>query len=208
MTHGITPDSVKKKLSNSVKEYYKRLSPEQRQLLCERLTKIGFKKGRIISPKARAHLSFIHKGKKKNHIYTPEQRRRRSLNQTQRILQGKAVTPAWKTVRRGYYQSTKCRMPIRYDSGFELKYLENLDTLPNVLSFERCRFYLEYETNGIVHHYIPDFKVTFDSHTTIAEVKPKGRFSKIFKEGGKLNSLIRFCEGNGYDWFVYEGGKL
>jgi hypothetical protein len=74
----------------------------------------------------------------------------------------------------GVYVSTKTGQECRYRSGWELAYLQKLDSDPGVLSFGYETIVVPYVSNarsGKIRRYFPDFVVVRLTGTTIVEIK-------------------------------------
>lgn len=73
----------------------------------------------------------------------------------------------------GNFYSIKNSKNIFYQSSYELKALNIFETDSNVVSFDRCKFNIEYDFEGERKVYFPDFCVKYlNGITKIIEIKP------------------------------------
>lgn len=79
--------------------------------------------------------------------------------------------------KRGVYVSAKSGQTFKYRSGWELAYMQFLDTAINVMSWHYELLAIEYVSNkktGKIRKYYPDFTVTYDDGSMkVIEIKPK-----------------------------------
>lgn len=82
----------------------------------------------------------------------------------------------------GIYVSTKTGQECKYRSGWELKYLQWLDTHEMVKTFGYEIVKIPYTSNvrsGKTRHYYPDVFVEFnDGSTMLVEIKPSKRLTQ------------------------------
>lgn len=97
----------------------------------------------------------------------------------------------------GTYDSPKAGT-VKYRSGWENKYMEFLDSDPDVLSWEYEPFkipYLSNKTTGKIRQYNPDFVVTRTSGKFVVEIKPRSRL-KSAKVQKKIAAAEAWCKAN------------
>jgi hypothetical protein len=84
---------------------------------------------------------------------------------TNRYLEG-----GWQWAK-GYYLSSKTGKKHYYRSSWELRHMQNMDMDIAIASYETEPFSLEYEWNGKIKRYIPDFLVRYtNGHLELHEV--------------------------------------
>lgn len=104
---------------------------------------------------------------------------------------------------RGKYFSKKNKKEIRYDSSYELKAFELLECTENVLSFDRCDFFIKYEREGHIRRYTPDIFVNFlDGRQSVIEVKPQSRVKEKETDLKRLAGE-NFCKEKGYTYEIW-----
>jgi len=88
----------------------------------------------------------------------------------------------------------------KYRSGWELKYMEHMDSDDKVLRFEYEQVKIPYISNvrtGKIRHYYPDFLVTYvDGTQKLVEIKPKKRLDQA-KVTKKLKAAEVWCREHG-----------
>jgi len=99
---------------------------------------------------------------------TPEGRRILSERATRNIKNGKLKSYG----KRSTVKSKKGGV-ITVRSSYEAKYVEILDNDDSVTSFLYEPFFIEYEFDGIIRRYTPDFLVYENNRLFLVEVKPK-----------------------------------
>lgn len=135
--------------------------------------------GKHHSEEAKAKTSLALKGKyvgEKNWNYgkplSKETKQKLSKSNIERILDGSVA----KQYDFGKYFSTKMNKEMVYRSSYELAVLKYLDQASDVIRFfyENRETLVEYEFEGIIHRYLPDFLVEYaGGQRKIVEVKPK-----------------------------------
>lgn len=89
----------------------------------------------------------------------------------------KVITRApWRPVHR--FCSVKTRRRVECESFLERDFAYLLDADPNVLDFASQPETFEYEVDGVVRTYTPDFLVVYGDRTEIIEVKPSHRLDQ------------------------------
>ncbi|MFA6049721.1 MAG: TnsA endonuclease N-terminal domain-containing protein [Candidatus Paceibacterota bacterium] len=83
----------------------------------------------------------------------------------------------------GIHNSIKCKLPIKYRSGWEFTICLYLDQNPDVAEYSYEALAIPYIANvksKKVRHYYPDFLVTYaDGHQVLAEVKRQNQVMNI-----------------------------
>ena len=106
---------------------------------------------------------------------------------------------------RGEYASKKTGRVYKYRSGWEAKYMEWLDSNPDVHSWSYELIAIEYLSNkktGKVRKYYPDFSVTYmDGTHKLIEVKPKRKLDQatVIK---KALAAIEWCRTHGMTYEI------
>lgn len=99
---------------------------------------------------------------------------RMSLRNIENILKNGGVNPYFMYSKRGSFYSLKNQKGIKYDSSYEKKAFELLEEDENVLTFDRCNFYIPYIFETKNRKYVPDIFVTYrNGEKGVIEVKPK-----------------------------------
>ena len=109
--------------------------------------------------------------------------------------------PRKKRRKKGHYHRGVYNSPIagecKYRSGWEQKYMEYLDSNPEVLKWSYEKVIIEYVSNQKtkkIRKYYPDFEVEYvDGKKTIIEIKPTKKLqqSTIIK---KIKAAQEWCE--------------
>ena len=87
-------------------------------------------------------------------------------------------------------------------SSYETRYVWQLEADPNVARFTYEPFVVEYEHEGVLKHYIPDFLVVYiDGWIELVEVKPS-RLVDIGRNPAKFVAARRYCVENDFDFVV------
>ena len=111
----------------------------------------------------------------------------------------------WK---QGHFISVKSNKKIYYQSSYEKKALEILDTDLYVVSFDRCPHIVNYVFQNKKHHYVPDFLVDYiNKCSVIIEVKPKV-FVSTPQNVAKFQSVKIFCDQNNMTFEVWTEDQL
>lgn len=169
--------------------------------------------------KLRVAVSKANKGK----ICTPEHRERISKTRKERIASGdivinreaisKTITNMHMSGQIEYVQGTYTRKngsTIGYRSSWELLYAQYLDNDPNVKEWLFEKKFIQYEFEGHMHRYLPDFIVHYnDGSTYMVEVKPI-KLSTTPKIVQKAIYATEYCKkkGWGYLFASFESGEL
>ena len=85
--------------------------------------------------------------------------------------------------KRGSHLSPKLTNgPAKYRSGWELAYMQYLDTDDSVLAYSYEPFHIEYVSNiksGKIRKYFPDLLVIKSDLVELIEIKPSNKLSKL-----------------------------
>jgi DNA-binding Lrp family transcriptional regulator len=92
----------------------------------------------------------------------------------------------------GQKMNTKKGGRFRTRSSWETKYAMQLDGDSKVISFEYEPFTIDYEYDGIIRCYTPDFLVEYEDHMELVEVKPR-RFLDMERNPAKLEAGASYC---------------
>lgn len=105
---------------------------------------------------------------------------------------------------KGKYVSAKTGVVCHYRSSWEKLMMEELDSNPNVKTWEYEFASIKYELDEKSRRYIPDFHaVLFDSTHVLIEVKPESlRKSKMNK--AKRQSAVKYCAQRGWIYQEWE----
>jgi len=100
-----------------------------------------------------------------------------SKRSTLQLLSGKTKSYG-KGHKNGFFYSKKQDKEIYYRSSYELFFLMNCENNDHVLKFDTCNFYIDYEFEGRIRKFIPDFLVHYIRGKPIFfEIKPKNLIS-------------------------------
>jgi len=100
--------------------------------------------------------------------------------------------------RKGIYESTKMSRSFKYDSGYEEKVFELLDSWVEVEAFAVEPFKIPYVFEGKPRTYTPDILVTFlDGHTELWEVKPENQTALPINKA-KWKAAEAACDTRGW----------
>ncbi len=102
----------------------------------------------------------------------------------------------------GKYFSVKTNTTLPYDSSYELRAMELLESDMNVSHYERCRIRIPYDYEDKTRNYCPDFLVSFTNQTIILEVKPK-KFVNSDKNVAKFSAARDYCSDNNLKFEVW-----
>lgn len=116
--------------------------------------------------------------------------------------------------RRGHYHKGLHVSPkagdCNYRSGWELNYMNWLDTNPDVLKYSYEKTIIEYVSNkktGKLRKYYPDFLVDYDGRQELIEIKPSKRVTQI-KVVKKLKAAEEWCKTHGVAFKVITEKEL
>lgn len=102
--------------------------------------------------------------------------------------------------KRGTFTSVKTQGICNYRSGWELAYMQYLDSSDVVKSFEYENIVIPYVSNirtGKQRKYYPDFLVEYvDGHRELVEIKPKKRLQQVTVQK-KLKAAEEWCRASG-----------
>jgi len=96
---------------------------------------------------------------------------------------------------------------FRTRSSYETKYVNILESDPQVVKFEYEPFQIEYEHDGIIKSYTPDFLVIYEDHAELVEVKPS-RLISMERNPAKFIAARRHCLDNDLDFVVVTEKRL
>lgn len=122
-------------------------------------------------------------------LQDPARRQRMSEKAMERMVDGKSY------YRQGRYASTKTGREFWYRSSYELRYMQILDADESVAGweYEPAAITIEYEHEGQIRRYKPDFLVEYaDGRRLIVEVKSKHSMRE-YKNVSKMSALQGFC---------------
>jgi hypothetical protein len=101
--------------------------------------------------------------------------------------------------KRGSYASIKGGI-CKYRSGWELAYLQYLDNLPEVVSFQYEKiviFYVSNQRTGKLRKYYPDIFIEYvDGRKELVEIKPAKRLDRLVVRK-KLAAAELWCSAHG-----------
>ena len=86
-------------------------------------------------------------------------------------------------------------------SSYETRYVELLESDPLVTKFEYEPLTIEYDHDGILKHYTPDFLVFYVDHVELVEVKPK-RMLDFERNPAKFKTARQWCMGEGLAFVI------
>lgn len=105
--------------------------------------------------------------------------------------------------KRGIFPSLKNGDAIPFESSYELRAFEILEVIPQVKSFQRCPFVIEYLQGGYVHEYHPDILVEDHlGHKVMIEIKPYKRIIEKLNQM-KIEAARKFCGEHGITFSVW-----
>lgn len=98
--------------------------------------------------------------------------------------------------KKGVFISKRQGISIKYQSGWELKFLESFEKSTEILSFNRPSFHISYVYKGTNHKYYPDFLVEYKNQLSeLLEVKPTKFLQKSVIKAKALAARA-YCEQN------------
>jgi hypothetical protein len=101
----------------------------------------------------------------------------------------------------GHYKKNSGELEY-YRSSYELKRMVELDNDPSVVCWTtKHGIKIPYTQDGINHNYIPDFYIEYSNGSIIIE-EVKGWISDQKKHQCKVESAIKWCRLNNYDYIV------
>ncbi len=103
----------------------------------------------------------------------------------------------------GWFVSERQNKKIYYQSSYELKFLNYLETNSEIEEFDRCKFSIELDDTGYHKHY-PDFIVkNKNGDTIIYETKAKFFYDKNKKSNDiKICKTVKFCRERGWKYRI------
>lgn len=101
----------------------------------------------------------------------------------------------------GQLLETKKGGKFKTRSSYETKYAIYLDDDPGVIKFTYEPFTIEYEHEGIIKHYIPDFLVFRNNKIELVEVKPS-KLINMDRNPAKFRAARRYCVDNELDFVM------
>lgn len=106
----------------------------------------------------------------------------------------------------GVFQSDKCRREIQYESGLELKFIqENLEHNDDVLFYWEQPIAIPYWRGKLKARTYPDFGIYLKSgHFILAEVKPLGDMLD-HRVQAKAEGIMDFCSRHGFGFLLTDG---
>lgn len=132
--------------------------------------------------------------KLKNPVRNPEVREKISNSITNHFLEG-GNRVFYSRMKTGWVSNEKTKNPIWCRSGLEKRFLAQIEQhnwISCVESAEGLR--IKYLFEGIIHNYLPDFKLTFDNDLFIIVEIKSSYFATLPKWDFKLKALHEFCE--------------
>jgi hypothetical protein len=107
----------------------------------------------------------------------------------------------------GIQMDTKKGGQFRTRSSYETRYVDLLESNLEVIRFEYEPFQIDYEHDGIIKGYTPDFLVFYADRAELVEVKP----SRMVNEGrnpAKFIAAERHCLDEGFSFVVVTEAEL
>lgn len=102
----------------------------------------------------------------------------------------------------GHFYSYKNDKMLHYSSSYEKRFMNELEINPEVISYDKCRSSIEYELEGKIHRYLPDFVINWSNGLKeIIEVKPKC-FIGFGVNPTKFAYAEPYCKSKGYEFRV------
>jgi len=90
---------------------------------------------------------------------------------------------------------------VKYDSGWELAFVEIIESANIVRRFKKAPFPIWYLFEGKKHRYYPDFLLEFhDGRKFLVEIKGRTDEKTPFKH----MAALRYCEEHDYEWAVIQ----
>jgi hypothetical protein len=116
-----------------------------------------------------------------------------------------------KRYQRGEYVSSKTGLLCKYRSGWELAYMQYLDSSQEVKEWLYESFSIEYVSNkqsGKIRRYIPDFKIIYlDGSIELVEVKPKKKLGQLMIRK-KCDAANAWCMTHGMAFKIVTENEL
>lgn len=126
---------------------------------------------------------------------------------TQKIVDGSWSPPVTK-FKSSYFESAKCGKTFYCRSSYERRYLELLESDPDVTSYEVEPIAIPYVFDGRIRNYIPDVLVTRVScGQQLVEVKPTA-LTETVQNVTKADAARVWCKQNGINFLVVSESDL
>ncbi len=102
----------------------------------------------------------------------------------------------------GKFPSLKLGRMVTFESGIERDFISLLDYTPIVARFEEQPLAIEYEHEGKMHTYTPDFLIAFrNGRRALVECKPQ-KFVGREENRRKFQAARAWCAGRGWTFHV------
>ncbi len=105
----------------------------------------------------------------------------------------------------GQFYSSKTNSVVEYESGLELRFLQQLDSTASVVYYLEQPFVIPYFYDGKNHDYYPDiFLILNDGSGVVVEIKPLKQMC-LEQNLVKWRAMRGFCEQNGFGFLITDG---
>ena len=115
-----------------------------------------------------------------------------------KLKPGRGISQVVDTVKGGRFRTR---------SSYETKYVAMLEADDDVIKFEYEPFAIDYEHDGIIKGYTPDFLVHRKNKTELVEVKPS-RMITLERNPAKFEAAERHCLAEDIDFVVVTEKEL
>lgn len=134
--------------------------------------------------------------KNRNHRHTPETIELIRRAAFEHLQEGKCF-------KKGVFHSTKSNCDIMYQSSYELKAYQILETSDTVKQFDRCNLLIEYEYKEKKKQYLPDIQVKYnDGSEVLIETKPL-QFTQDPINLAKWEGARKYCSENNMVFVIW-----
>lgn len=136
-------------------------------------------------------------GMKGNH-HSIAAREKMSLRKVEAIANGTFDILSNNRGQKSWYTSSKTKEMLHADSFLEVCRMKELDEDASVLKWtKRHGIRIEYQYEGVVRHYVPDFLITLTTGDIVIE-EVKGRVLDV--DNIKEQAAIRYCKQHGFKY--------
>ena len=175
----------------------------------KKIAKAGMGRKHLATTKMKMSIS---RSGEKNPFYgkkhTEESRELMSHTRTEMIASGKMNLSSMMFGIKGWYHSTKINEDFYYDSFWELIRMYILDKDKDVIFLtKRHGIKIQYEYDGNIKNYVPDFKIEYDDGIIMIE-ELKGYNERIQIKEAKFISLISYCNNNNFVYNIIQQNEM
>lgn len=207
--HGKTSDTVMLTCEGCKKEFEKPFTQRDRRFCSYKCSNSGENNGMYQRPDL---CSWTGKHSWNHGLTSETDERVAQLGEkTSQIMSAKIVSGEWSPpvtkFQGSHFESVKCSKTFYCRSSYECKYLEKLETDPDVLSYEVEPLAIPYMFEGRVRNYIPDVMVTRAGKQQLVEVKP-AVLTDTEQNVQKASAARNWCDQNGIEFLVITESEL